>query len=96
MTKQIIATFETRRAAEMAVEHLVQEHGITRADIVVDAEGASNSSGTKRSGADAVKSAGDPDGQPKLAGAIRLSVACDASKHDLVNAVLKEAGATLS
>jgi len=36
----ISGTFATREAADRAVEHLVQEHGIDRADIFVQAEDA--------------------------------------------------------
>lgn len=42
MERTIVANFDTRRDAETAVEHLVQEHGIDRADIFVRAPGAAN------------------------------------------------------
>ena len=93
MTNEIRATFETRRSAELAVEHLVQEHGLARTAIVVGTEGAANSSGTARSGGDAA----DPssDSQPKLRGAIELVVNYDGASRDVVEGTLKEAGATL-
>jgi hypothetical protein len=43
-TKTLTATFETREAADLAIEHLVQVQGLDRADISVRAVGASNSS----------------------------------------------------
>jgi hypothetical protein len=62
----VIASFETRRDAEVAVEHLVQEHGIERSDIFIQAEGMANSAGSKIAGADiesghpGVEKHGDP------------------------------------
>ena len=96
MTNEISATFETRRAAELAVEHLVQEHKVTRTDIVVSAEGSANSSGTKRSGADADDNASGSDLQPKLAGAIRVTVRAEGAPHEVIRSALREAGATLA
>ena len=37
MEGTIVAYFETRRDAELAVEHLVQEHGVARTDIFIRA-----------------------------------------------------------
>ncbi|WP_194151017.1 hypothetical protein [Sphingomonas glacialis] len=48
----ISATFETRREAELAIEHLVQEHGIDRDDVEVGTEGDQNSAGVEASGSD--------------------------------------------
>lgn len=92
MTNEIIATFDTRSAADLAVEHLVQEHGVARTDIVVDAEGAANSSGTKRSGADAAPAADGPDRQPKLRGEIRVTVRSVGTRRKVIEAALKDAG----
>lgn len=44
MDTEVKATFATRREAELAVEHLVQEHRLNRTDIFVEPEGAANSS----------------------------------------------------
>lgn len=52
MERTIVATFETRRDAETAVEHLVQEHGVKRTDIFVQAKGEANSAGVRPAGAD--------------------------------------------
>jgi hypothetical protein len=51
--RTIRGVFETREAADTAVEHLVQEHGIARADIFVQPKGSDNSAGLRRSGGDA-------------------------------------------
>ena len=66
MEHTIIASFETRRDAEVAVEHLVQQHGIERSDVFIQPEGAANSAGSKLAGADiesghpGVEKHGDP------------------------------------
>lgn len=57
-TQTIRAIFRTREAADRAVEHLVQQFGIDRADIFIEARSADNTSGTQRSGGDAST---DPD-----------------------------------
>ncbi|WP_458097946.1 hypothetical protein [Roseomonas sp. WA12] len=65
MTQVITGYFNTRRDAEIAVEHLVQDHGLDRKRIQAIAEGPENSSGTVVSGADAadVAEGGVPEGQ---------------------------------
>lgn len=50
--KTIRATFATREAADRAVEHLAQHHGIARADIFVQASEHRNTAGTSPSGGD--------------------------------------------
>ena len=92
MTTNITATFETRRAAELAIEHLVQEHGVARTDVSVDAEGAANSSGTERSGADDPRTEKGAENQPKLAGAIRVSVRDTGTERKVIEAALQDAG----
>jgi hypothetical protein len=92
MSNNITATFETRRAAELAIEHLVQEHGVARTDVTVDAEGAANSSGTERSGADDPRIEKGAENHPKLAGAIRVSVCDNGSARKVIEAALQEAG----
>jgi hypothetical protein len=90
----IVATFETRRDAETAVEHLVQEYGVGRADNVVRAMGNANSAGIRPAGADVESGHPNSDerGQPKLAGPIELSVDCRDELSATVEAALKEAG----
>ena len=51
-TTRIKAVFETREAADLAIEHLVQEHNISRPDIFVQSISEGNSAGVRPSGAD--------------------------------------------
>ena len=53
MPQTITGYFDTRRDAEMTVEHLVQDHGLDRNSVQATAEGEENSSSTVVSGADA-------------------------------------------
>ena len=95
MDRTIVANFDTRRDAETAVEHLVQEHGIERADIFVRAPGAANTAGTRAAGADV--ESGHPGvekhGTPELSGPIEVSVECDAGRSTVVRTALEKAGA---
>lgn len=59
MPRRITGEFATRREAELAVEHLVQEYGVDRAAIEVMAAGAANTAGTVPSGADRDPSTGE-------------------------------------
>jgi hypothetical protein len=52
MPSTITAKFDTRREAEMAVEHLVQAHHIERTDIFITPEGSENSAGEEIAGSD--------------------------------------------
>jgi len=94
MSHTIAASFASRRAAELAVERLVQEHGIDRAAITIRPEGTDNSAGTRPAGADAQSGhPGTPaDGTPALAGEIEVRVACTAADQEAVRAALREAG----
>lgn len=71
-TRSVSASFDTREAADRAIEHLVQQHGIDRADVFAEAEGAENTVGTKPSGGDADKDGAMTDAP--LAGTIKVSV----------------------
>jgi hypothetical protein len=75
----VVAAFDTRRQAEIAVEHLVQEYGIDRRSVSVHPSGAANSAGTRAAGADV--ESGHPGvekhGAPELNAAIEVSVDCD-------------------
>jgi hypothetical protein len=94
--RTIIANFDTRRDAETAVEHLVQEHGIERADIFIRAPGTANTAGVRPAGADV--ESGHPGvekhGKPELSGPIEVSVECDAGRSTVVRSALEKAGAT--
>jgi hypothetical protein len=97
MESTIVASFSTRRDAELAVEHIVQEHGIDRADVFVQAAGAANSAGQRAAGADTQSGRRDSAarGQPDLNGPVEVSV--DLHSQDAaarVEGALKQAGAT--
>lgn len=91
----ITATFKTRRQADLALEHLVQDLGIDRTDVFLAAEGDSNSVGREPAGAD-VESGHpntDPASDPALAGGITLSVdLADEARVQDVRAALEEVG----
>lgn len=95
MERTIIANFDTRRDAETAVEHLVQEHGINRSDIFVRAAGNANTAGTRAAGADV--ESGHPGverhGKPELAGPIEVSIDCHGDSSGMVRSALEHAGA---
>jgi hypothetical protein len=90
----IVANFDTRRDAETAVEHLVQEHGLDRADIFVSSPGRANTAGTRPAGADV--ESGHPGterrGEPELSGPIEVSVGCEQSQLTVVRSTLEKAG----
>ena len=90
MDKTIVACFDTRRSAETAVEHLVQEHGIDRSNVFISAAGDSNTAGVRPAGADAKGT----HGKPKLSGPIEVSVDCHGEKSPVVKSALQKAGAT--
>ena len=89
----ISATFETRREAEMAIERLVQEHGVDRACISVAPAGSQNSAGTLVAGADAKRRDPEPvrDDEAALNG--RIAVTVNANTDAPVEAVFREFGA---
>ena len=94
----IIGQFATRRDAELAVEHLVQEHGFERTDIFIEAQGAQNSAGTTRAGADLESGHYGAEGltsgkTPELHGAVEVSVECDDANTHAVEDALRAAGA---
>lgn len=70
--RTITGSFSTRRDAEMAVEHLVQEYGLDRSRVQVRPAGEANTSGDVASGADATErhrgsgAPGDPPGDVVL------------------------------
>ncbi|MGE0422399.1 MAG: hypothetical protein AB7O88_09055 [Reyranellaceae bacterium] len=96
MEHTVTALFETRRGAEIAVEHLVQEHGVDRNDIFVSTPGRANTAGVRPAGADV--ESGHPGverhGAPELGGPIEISVDCHGGSEAAVRAALQAAGAT--
>jgi len=96
MEQTLLAYFNTRRDAELAVEHLVQEHGIARADIFLRAQGDANTAGVQAAGAD-VESGHpgvDKHESPKLEGQIELSVDYHGSQQQKVVKTLEGVGGT--
>jgi hypothetical protein len=49
----IIGEFDSRRDAELAVEHVVQDCGVPRSDVFVQPVGGANTAGTRPAGLDA-------------------------------------------
>jgi len=90
---QVTGLFETRRAAEIAVERMVQDRGLDRNRITAFADGEENSAGTVVSGADADDArAGEPvEGQ--RTGPIRVTA--EVEEDDLATALdaFRDAGA---
>ncbi|MCP1848976.1 MULTISPECIES: hypothetical protein [unclassified Bradyrhizobium] len=85
----LVAEFDTRRAAELAVEHVVQECGVQRTD-VVQPRGADNTSGDRPALADVeVK----PKPGEKLEGPIEVSVDFHGDDPKRVVDALKSIGA---
>jgi hypothetical protein len=91
-TTTIRARFETRAAADRAVEHLVQQHGVSRPDIFIQSVGAENSAGSLPSGGDANHEQGDRT-DAALKGEIGVSVDIGASQVAAVRRSLEDAGA---
>ncbi|MDH4439215.1 MAG: hypothetical protein QE284_02415 [Rhizobium sp.] len=91
-TTTIRATFETRAAADLAVEHLVQQHGISRPDIFIQSAGGQNTAGSRPSGGDASHEDGARrDGA--LEGEIEVSVDITADQIAAVKRSFGDAGA---
>jgi len=88
----IIGEFDTRRGAELAVEHVVQECGVPRGDVFVQPVGAANTVGTRPAGPDA-KSAPAPESHQKLEGLIEVSVDFHGDSPEKIADVLRDAGA---
>ncbi|CZT36965.1 hypothetical protein [Rhizobium sp. 9140] len=92
--KTLTATFDTREAADLAIEHLVQQYGIDRSDVFVEAKGSENTAGTKPSGGDVENREGDgvrPDAA--LVGQLQVSVDLSLDDIDKAQAAFREAGA---
>jgi hypothetical protein len=89
----IIGEFDTRRDAELAVEHVVQECGVPRSDVFVQPVGGTNTAGTRPAGADA-KAAPKPEGHQKLEGPLEVSVDFHGDDPEKISKALKSAGAT--
>jgi hypothetical protein len=91
-TTTIRATFDTREAADLAVEHLVQQHGISRPDIFIQAATDRNTTGSKPSGGDASHEGGSRN-DAALEGEIEVSADISDSQIAAVQRSLGDAGA---
>lgn len=96
MSQTITARFETRRAADLAVEHLVQEYGIERTDLFLEAATEQNTSGTTIGGADraAERPGTEARGDAPLHGMVKLSAEIDDDAAETVRKALREQGAS--
>lgn len=83
MAQTINRTFATRRDADLAVEHLVQEFGIERTDIFVAPEGDANTSGVDTNGADNESAAPSPDERSDGAHDGGVAVSVDVNDDEL-------------
>lgn len=92
MESTIIGEFDTRRGAELAVEHVVQECGVSRSDVFVQPVGGANTAGTRPAGSD-VKAAPAPEERQKLEGLIEVSVDFHGNAPEKIVDALRGAGA---
>lgn len=91
-TATINAAFETREAADLAVEHLVQQHGVARADIFIQSATGENTAGSAPSGGDASHEGGARRDAP-LNGEVEVSADIRSSLIDAVCQAFDELGA---
>lgn len=91
-TTTIRATFETRAAADLAVEHLVQQHGISRPEIFIQSASGENTAGSKPSGGDASHEGGARHDGP-IEGEIEVSADIAADQVAAVQRSFGDAGA---
>jgi hypothetical protein len=78
-TTTIRATFVTREAADLAVEHLVQQYGISRPEIFIQSTTDRNTTGSRPSGGDASHEDGARD-DGALEGEIEVSADISANQ----------------
>ena len=97
MTVTLRATMPDRRTVELAIEHLVQDHGLDRDAIAIEPVGAENTVGERVSGADADSGypglPADPD-EAAVNGAIYVTVDVDDADADAAEKAFEAAGAT--
>jgi hypothetical protein len=91
-TVTVSGQFKTREAAETAIEHLVQQFGIDRADVFVQPVGSRNSAGTEAAGADAGNKP-DEAARPVLNGLIEVSADVASADQRHAEEALRAAGA---
>lgn len=92
--KTVYATFTTREAADRAIEHLVQQHGIDRSDVFAEPAGDDNTVGTRPSGGDAARDTGEETrSDAALSGEILLSVDVSQDEIDRTETAFRSVGA---
>ena len=86
MPRTVSAEFDTRLDAEMAVEHIVQEHGLDPQSVSILPVTQENSAGTAVAGADTEDGhrKTDTEGEPALTGRLRVAVDVDDAAYDKV------------
>ncbi|WP_430252455.1 hypothetical protein [Neorhizobium sp. DAR64860/K0K1] len=91
-TTTIRASFGTRAPADLAVEHLVQHHRISRPNIFIQSASGENTAGSRPSGGDASQDGGDRhDGA--IEGEIEVSADIAADQVAAVQRSFGDAGA---
>jgi hypothetical protein len=90
--KTVRAMFATREAADRAIELLVQQCAVARADIFVQASEADNSAGTSPSGGDTGRGDGARADAP-LHGEIEVSADVTKEQAARIEQAFREAGA---
>lgn len=97
MSDTIIGRFASRRDADLAIEHIVQEQGIERTDVFVTAAGAENSARERGDGADV--ESGHPGvsthATPALEGAIEVSVDVNDGDGEAIRSAITASGGEL-
>lgn len=86
MPKMLSADFKSRRDAEMAIEHIVQEHRLDRNAVEVGPASVENTAGTEAARADVEDGHLKPgtEGEPVLAGKVRVFVSVNEAIVDKV------------
>ncbi len=92
MESTIIGEVDTRRGAELAVERVVQELGVSRSDVFVQPVGSANTAGTRLAGADA-KAAPEPGTHHSLDGLLEVSIDFHGDDPQKISDTLSAVGA---
>ena len=88
----IRANFTTREAADLAVEHLVQQQGISRPDIFIQSATDENSAGSQASGGDVSHEGGSRE-DGALDAEIEVSVDITSDQIAAVQRIFGDVGA---
>ncbi len=91
--KTIQASFATRVAADLAIEHLTQQYGIDRTNVFVQAAGSANTAGTEISGGDAATKLEEARDDGAQRGEIEVSADVSEAQADDARRAMEEAGA---